>query len=307
MAASSLGRFGSRTTADEALDGVSLAGKTVIVTGANSGIGVDTARVLGSAGAHVVMACRSVSGAEQVAKDLRAASGKDAFEVLPLDLSDLVSVRAFAERFATTKRPLHLLVNNAGIMATPLGKTAQGFELQVGTNHVGHFLLTKLLRPILETSGPARIVNVSSEAHRRGRADRLFETLESDPGYERRKYVRFDAYGDSKLANILFTRQLAKDLPPSVNAFSLHPGVIATNLARSLGILGTIYRAIGGLFLKSISQGASTTIVAATSPALEGHSGAYLSDCNIARANRDATSDANAAKLWAISEKLVAS
>src|SRR5262249_666077 len=151
-------------------------------------------------------------------------------------------VRSFAERFAAKNKELHLLVNNAGIMATPLGKTAQGNELQSGTNHVGHFLLTKLLLPVVEASGPARIVTVSSDLHRRGRAERLFETLERDPGFARRRYAPFDAYADSKLANVLFTRQLAKRLKPSVLTFSLHPGVIATNLTRSMGITGSIFR-----------------------------------------------------------------
>jgi NAD(P)-dependent dehydrogenase (short-subunit alcohol dehydrogenase family) len=306
MASGASSRFGARTTAEEALDGVSLDGKTAIVTGANSGIGVETARVLGLAGAHVVMACRSKSSAESVAKDFLV-ERCGTFDVEALDLSDLASVRAFAARFAAKKRPLHLLVNNAGVMATPLGKTAQGHELQVGTNHVGHFLLTKLLRPIIEESGPARIVTVSSAIHPRGRAARLFETLEADPGYARRTYRPFDAYADSKLANVLFTRQLAKGLPSSVTAFSLHPGVIATNLTRSMGIAGSIFRSVGSLFTKSVAQGAATTIVAATSPAIEAESGAYLSDCQIARTSRDARDDGNAAKLWEMSERLVAS
>jgi NAD(P)-dependent dehydrogenase (short-subunit alcohol dehydrogenase family) len=302
-------RFGSRTTAEQARDGVSLEGKTAIVTGASSGIGVETARVLAIAGAHVVMACRSVASGESVARELRSqlpTAGRESFAVEALDLSDLTSVRGFAERFAATKRPLHLLVNNAGIMATPLGRTAQGSELQVGTNHVGHFLLTKLLRPLLETSAPARIVTVSSALHTRGRAERLFETLDGDPGFTRRKYAPFDAYADSKLANVLFTRQLAKDLPPSVKTFSLHPGVIATNLTRSMGVAGSVFRTVGTLFTKSIAQGAATTIVAATSPALETESGAYLSDCQVVQPSRDARDDANAAKLWEISERLVA-
>ena len=190
-------------------------------------------------------------------------------------------------------------------MATPLGKTAQGNELQTGTNHLGHFLLTKLLRPRLEASAPARIVNVSSSLHSRGKGERLLETLEGDPGYTRRKYVPFDSYGDSKLANVLFTKQLAKVLPASVEAFSLHPGVIATNLTRSMGLVGSVFRTVGKLFTKTIPQGAATSVYAATSPDLAGKSGAYLADCTITSPSAAGQDDALAAKLWDVTEKLV--
>jgi WW domain-containing oxidoreductase len=301
-------RLGARSTAEEALGAASLAGKVAIVTGASSGIGTETTRVLALGGAHVLMACRSLETGEAAAQALRAALPADAgvIEVLALDLADLASVRAFAEKFLARGLPLHILVNNAGVMATAHGgKTAQGCELQSGTNHVGHFLLTKLLRPRLEASAPARIVNVSSDLHRRGRAERLLETLERDPGFERRKYVPFDAYGDSKLANVLFTHQLAKVLPPTVEAFSLHPGVIPTNLTRSMGFAGAVFRVVGRPFMKSIPQGAATSVYAATAPGLAGKSGCYLSDCAIATPAAEGRDDAIAAQLWAVSEKLV--
>lgn len=296
--------FGSRTTAEEALDGVSLDGKTAIVTGANSGIGVETARVLALAGARVVMACRSRASAEKVAAELRPRIGKGSLEVESLDLGDLASVRSFAERYVASERPLHLLVNNAGIMGTQ-GLTAQGHELQLGTNHLGHFLLTVLLRPVLERSAPARIVNVSSALHERGRTDRLFLTLE-DPRFERHSYDGLTPYYDSKLANVLFTRQLAKDLPPSVCAFAIHPGVIITNLIRSMGFIGAVYGAVGRLFTKSVLQGAATTVFAATSPSLEGQSGAYLADCAIKPSSRASLDEDAASRLWGVSERLVA-
>lgn len=301
-------RFGAKTTAEEALDGATLRNKTVIVTGANSGIGTETARLLALAGAKVVMACRSVDAAKNVADEIavKLPAGSGTLEVEALDLTDLASVRAFAERFVASGRPLHVLVNNAGVMATPLGKTAQGHELQVGTNHVGHFLLTQLLRPTLEASAPSRIVTVSSALHTRGKGERLLETLERDPGYARRTYAPFSAYGDSKLANVLFTRHLARTLPPSVRAFSLHPGVIPTNLTRSMGLTGSIFRSVGALFMKTIPQGAATSIYAATSPSLDGESGAYLADCAIARASRAGRDDTLAADLWRTSERLVA-
>jgi NAD(P)-dependent dehydrogenase (short-subunit alcohol dehydrogenase family) len=181
-------RLGSRTTAEQALRGASLSGKRAIVTGASSGLGVETTRVLALAGADVTLAVRSVPAGEAVAADLRAAlpltAGK--LDVRPLDLADLASVRAFTDAIGAEGRPLDLLINNAGVMAPPLGKTAQGFELQLGTNHLGHFLLTERLRPRM-TAG--RIVNVSSGLHTRGSGARLLETLDGDRAYERRKYV----------------------------------------------------------------------------------------------------------------------
>lgn len=301
--------LGSRTTAAEARGTVSLEGKIAIVTGASSGIGTETARVLAMAGARVVMACRSVPAGESIAIDLRRSiEGSGSLEVEALDLADLASVRAFAARFVAKNEALHILVNNAGIMATPLGKTVQGSELQVGTNHVGHFLLTKLLRPALERSAPSRIVNVSSALYLSGSAKRLFETLESDPGYVRRRYIPFAAYSDSKLANVLFTRKLSRDLPSSVAVFAVHPGVVATNLSRSMGLAGTALRSfIGQVFQKSIPQGAATTVYAATAPELEDRSGVYLSDCTVGRTSRVGRDDALATRLWNISERLVAS
>jgi NAD(P)-dependent dehydrogenase (short-subunit alcohol dehydrogenase family) len=301
-------KLGSRTTAEEAIGDTSLEGKIAIVTGASSGIGIETARVLAARGANVVMGCRSVASGENACANLRTSlpSAAGTLEVLELDLTDLASVRAFAEA-VQARQALHLLVNNAGVMATPLGVTKQGMELQLGTNHVGHFFLTKLLRPLLEASGPARIVNVSSALHKRGVPERLVQTLDGDPTYtKRRSYTPFDAYGDSKLANVLFTKQLAKILPPAVHAFALHPGVIATNLTRSMGVAGSIFRAVGKVFTKTVPQGAATSIYAATAPELEGQSGAYLADCAVVSASRAGRDEVLAAKVWTLSESLVA-
>ncbi len=300
-------RLGARSTAEDALGTTTLAGKVAIVTGANSGIGTETARVLARGGAHVFLACRSLETAEATAQALRASlpAGAGKVDVLALDLADLASVRAGAAEFLATGLPLHILVNNAGVMATPLAKTAQGYELQAGTNHVGHFLFTKLLLPRLEASAPARIVNVSSGLHTRGKAARLLETLERDPGFAQRKYVPFDAYGDSKLANVLFTHQLSKLLPKSVEAFSLHPGVIPTNLTRSMGFSGAVFRVVAKPFMKSVPQGAATSVYAATAPDLAGKSGSYLADCAIAKPSPEGRDDAIAAKLWEVSERLV--
>jgi NAD(P)-dependent dehydrogenase (short-subunit alcohol dehydrogenase family) len=293
--------LGSKTTAEQALQGQSLAGKTAIVTGATSGIGTETARVLVAAGANVVFAVRSVQAGEALAAQFKASLPANAgkIEVEQLDLGDLNSVRAFVKRWLDSGRPLHLLVNNAGIMATPQGTTPQGFELQVGTNHVGHFVLTTGLLPSLEKAGAARIVTVSSDLHRRGNGQRLLSALQKQPT----DYSPFGAYGDSKLANVLFVKALAKRLPAGVEAFSLHPGVIKTNLTRSMGFSGTLFRIFGGLFMKSIPQGAATSVFAATAPELKGKSGAYLADCHPVEPSPEGRDAELAEKVWALTEQ----
>lgn len=296
--------LGKKTTAEQALQGQSLAGKTAIVTGASSGIGTETARVLALAGANVTLAVRNVKAGEEVAAQLRSSLPPTAgtLSVEALELGDLGSVRAFAKRWLDSGKPLHLLVNNAGIMAVPKGTTSQGFELQVGTNHVGHFALTTALLPVLEKSAPARIVTLSSALHTRGDGQRLVAALEK----KETPYTPFGAYGDSKLANVLFVKSLAKRLPPGVEAFSIHPGVIATNLSRSMGFQGVLFRAIGGLFMKSVPQGAATSVFAATSPTLTGQSGAYLADCAVTPASQAGQDAALAEQVWALTEKAVA-
>jgi WW domain-containing oxidoreductase len=298
--------LGFLSTAEDALGAARLNGKVAIVTGANSGIGTETARVLALGGAHVVMACRSVSAGQDVAETLRKSLPSDAgsFEVMALDLADLASVRAFAEAFSKSGRSLDLLVNNAGVMATPLGRTAQGCEMQVGTNHVGHFVLTKLLRPRIDASSFARIVNVSSALYMQGKPARLFETLEEDPTYAHRKYAPFPAYGDSKLANVLFTRHLATLLPKNVETFCLHPGVIPTNLTRSMGVMGSLFRSVGKVFTKSIAQGAATSVYAAVSKDLVGQSGAYLTNCHVKKLSATGRDEALAARLWSVTERV---
>jgi NAD(P)-dependent dehydrogenase (short-subunit alcohol dehydrogenase family) len=297
--------LGRSSTAEQALRGISLHGLRAVVTGASSGLGRETARVLALAGARVVVAARSLQSAEAAVAVL-AATGLEAGALEPaaLDLADLSSVRRFTEAQRAT--PLALLVNNAGIMAAPLGATVQGMELQLGTNHVGHFALTLGLLPALEAAPAARVVTLSSELHRRGSGARLLETLRSDPRYERRKYQPFPAYGDSKLANILFTKALARRVPAHVRTFSLHPGVIPTRLTRSLGTAGAIYRAIGSLFLKTVEQGAATTIYAATAPELDGETGAYLKDLAITSPSAEAENSELAEQVRSATVELLA-
>jgi WW domain-containing oxidoreductase len=300
--------LGSKSTAEEALGGRDLSGLNVIVTGATSGLGTETTRVLAQAGAHVIMAVRKPELGREIAEGLGRGLPKSAggIEVLPLDLADLVSVRGFAAAFLASGRSLDLLINNAGIMAVPEGKTKQGFELQVGTNHLGHFALTKALLPALAAAPSARVVSLSSAAHRQASPQRLVASLSGKPI----RYSPFGVYGDSKLANILFVKALARRLPSSVEAFALHPGVIATNLFQAKGLAGAAFKVVsktfGFLFMKTVPQGAATSVYAATAPELSGHSGAYLSNCAIAVPKAYALDEALAEEVWTLSERCVA-
>jgi NAD(P)-dependent dehydrogenase (short-subunit alcohol dehydrogenase family) len=300
------GSLGKRSTAVEALRGQRLDGLTAIVTGANSGIGVETARALASAGAHVVLPCRSVGAGEGVATRLRAELPATAgtLEVAALDLSDLRSVRAFVAAFLASGRRLDLLINNAGVMASPLTLTAQGVESQVGINHLGHFALTLGLLPALSPRG--RVVTVASAVHPRGKSDRLMETLTSDRAFARRAYSPYASYDDSKLANMLFVRGLTTRLAPGQAAYAVHPGVIGTNLARSMGLLGKVFVFFLKLFAKSPAQGAATSVFAATAPELTGQSGAYLADCAVAAPSPFSQDAALAERVWTASEQIVA-
>ncbi|HEY4219908.1 MAG TPA: SDR family NAD(P)-dependent oxidoreductase [Myxococcota bacterium] len=284
----------SKSTADDAVGGRSLAGLRCLVTGAGSGIGVETVRALAKGGADVLLAVRTPADGERVIAGLPGVAGKLA--VRAIDLSDLASVRAFA---AATSETFDVVINNAGVMATPLGFTKQGFETQMGINHLAHFLLVQLLRANL--SPKARVVCVASEAHRRGSVEGMLATLDTDPKYQARKYSAFGAYGDSKLANMAFVKGLTKR---GTTAFALHPGVINTNLTRHMGVLATVW-GLASIFMKSPAQGAATSTFAATAPGIEQYSGIYLSDCNekTPKFNLD---DALVDKVWALSERAVA-
>jgi NAD(P)-dependent dehydrogenase (short-subunit alcohol dehydrogenase family) len=270
----------------------------VLVTGASSGLGLETARVLAEQGAHVVAAVRDPSAAPEGS------------EVLALDLADLASVRRAASAFLERHDRLDVLVNNAGVMFTPFGRTTDGFELQFGTNHLGHFLLTQLLTPVLLASAPARIVNLSSAGHTMSDIDW------DDPNYERRPYDKFEAYGQSKTANILFTIELERRLgPQGVHAYAVHPGMVATNLARHMSrddLKAFLARRRpagsegGGVPpLLQPEEGAATTVWAATSAELEGRGGLYLADCAVAECAGYARDPDAARRLWDLSEALV--
>ena len=208
----------------------SLAGKTVIITGANCGIGKETAIDMAKRQARVIMACRSVERGEKAAEEVRRASGSSKVVFQQLDLASLTSVRRFCERVLKEEPRIDILINNAGIMACPYWKTEDGFEMQFGVNHLGHFLLTNLLLDRLKEAPAARIVNVSSIAHA------MTKGINFDDINSEKSYSAWTAYGQSKLANILFTRSLARRLEgTTVTTTSLHPGTIRTELARHLG------------------------------------------------------------------------
>ncbi|TAL23330.1 MAG: SDR family NAD(P)-dependent oxidoreductase [Frankiales bacterium] len=263
-------------TTDEVVRDLDLTGRTALVTGVSAGLGVETARALTSVGARVLGAARDLGKAKA------ALDGLDV-ELVELDLADLASVRACAETVLELAPSLNVLVNNAGVMAPPLLRTAQGFELQLGTNHLGHFLLTRLLEPALVAGAPARVVNVSSRGHLRAGLDL------DDPHWHTRPYDKWKAYGQSKTANVLFTVELERRWGPAgVHAYALHPGVIMTELSRhlteaDLAALSSGARPGGGqLTLVDVPTGAATQVWAATTPELEGRGGLYLEDCAIA-------------------------
>src|SRR5450432_481111 len=276
------------TTAD-------LAGRTFIVTGANSGIGRITAMALAGRGAQVFLGCRSVDKGESVAAPLRAGGAK--VEVLALDLADLASVRDAAAAFLARDLPLHGLINNAGLAGTR-ALTRDGFELTFGVNHLGHFLLTRLVEARLRASAPARVVNVASEAHRSAKG--IDFTVLREPA---RSPGALREYSVSKLANVLFTRELARRWAGSgVTAYALHPGVVATGIWRR--VPGPL-RWLITRFMISPEKGAGTTIFCATAPELAGVSGRYYERQRESTPSAVAQDDALAAHLWDESEKLV--
>ncbi|XP_051969284.1 retinol dehydrogenase 12-like isoform X1 [Xyrauchen texanus] len=274
---------------------VRLDDKTVIITGANTGIGKETARDLAKRGARVIMACRDLEKAEEARKELMEDSGNQNIVINKLDLSDTKSIRAFAELINKEEKKVNILINNAGIMMCPFSKTADGFEMQFGVNHLGHFLLTYLLLDILKKSAPARIINVASVAHTWGSI--CLDDINSEKSYSPRR-----AYGQSKLANILCTHSLAKRLQGTgVTVYSLHPGVVQSELFRNLSKPVQIAVKVFRPFTKTTVQGAQTTIYCAVESELDKESGGYYSDCATARCSREASDDEMAQKLWELS------
>lgn len=263
---------------------MNVTGKNILVTGANTGIGKVTAEVLAKQGAHVILGCRSADKTNPVVEGIRAAGGSAGF--LALDLASFAAVRKAAESYVATGKPLDILINNAGL-AGLRGTTVDGFELTFGTNHLGHFLLTMLLLPLLEKSAAPRIVNVSSDSHFRAKTID-FEAV-------RRPTVHLTGlpeYETSKLANVLFTRELARRYP-NVLSTALHPGMVASDAWRQIP---WGFRHVMKLFMLTNEDGAKTTVHCATSDDVK--SGAYYAKSREKRANRAADDVALATALW---------
>lgn len=273
--------FGAATNAADILKGIDLKGKTVIVTGGYSGIGLETVRVLHKAGAHVIVPARDLQKASAAVKELNGV------EIASMDLIDPNSIDALADEFISSGRPLNLLINSAGIMASPLVRDARGYESQFATNHLGHFQLTARLWPALMKSGDARVVNVSSWGHR-------FSPMHfEDPNFEQRAYDPWLGYGQSKTANILHAvalDTLGKDI--GIRAFAVHPGtIVSTDLSRYLtveqlqkaGALDAEGKPVldPSKQMKTVAQGAATSVWCAVSPKLAGMGGVYCENCDV--------------------------
>lgn len=298
--------FGARSTARDVLRGIDLTGKLAIVTGGYSGLGLETTKALAGAGAHVVVPARRPERA------LEAVSGLGDVEVEALNLSDLGSVRDFAEKFLATGREVHILIGNAGVMAAPETRVGPGWELQFATNHLGHYALVNRLWPAIRRGG-GRVVSVSSGAHR-------MTGIRWDDVQLTRGYDRWLAYGQAKTANVLFAVHLDRLAAPyGVRAFSLHPGNILTPLQRHLPkeemvAAGWIDEDGNGIdrSFKTPGQGAATQVWAATSPQLDGRGGVYLEDCDIAPVSDGtgpgvsphAIDPGEAERLWRLSAEL---
>jgi len=305
--------FGVETTTDEVLEGIDLKGRWALVTGASAGLGVETARALAAHGASLILGVRDLEKAEAAAAPVRdAATGE--VELRRVDLADLASVRAFTDGVAADHDELHILIANAGVMACPEGRTADGFETQFGTNHLGHFVLVNRLVPLLVAGAPSRVVVLSSAGHRFSDVDL------DDPGWEHTPYDPWRAYGRAKTANVQFAVGLDRRLRDrGVRAVAVHPGAIMTELSRHMteDTLNALQEARGDrpMTWKPVPAGAATSVWAAAVADADEVGGRYAEDCGVAEVTTDPTSPvgvfpyavdpAKAEALWARSEELV--
>lgn len=312
--------YGASTTTDEVLDGIDLSGRRVVITGASSGLGEESARALAAHGASVTMLARSADKLDAAAARIRARVPDADLETGLVDLASFASIRACAADYLADHDAFDLLINNAGVMACPEGRTADGFELQFGTNHLGHFLLTALLFEALRAGHEPRVVNLSSAGHATADVDL------DDPNFERTPYDAWTAYGRSKTANALFSRGLAQRYGDSgLLSFAVHPGGIMTDLGRHLDaalidqmIANSTARAeahgeSGSFAFKELEAGAATQVWASVAD-LADHNGAYLADCQVGieGGNPNHTGyepylldDATTERLWTLSEEWV--
>ena len=317
--------FGATSTTDEVLEGIDLADKRILVTGVSAGLGVETARALVAHGAEVVGAARDLTKAERATAGVRAAAGRGAFSLIELDLASLASVRQAADALVAKAEPFDLIIANAGVMACPFGHTADGFETQFGTNHLGHFVFVNRIASLLRPG--ARLVNLSSAGHR------YADVNLDDPNFEHTEYVPYEAYGRSKTANIIFAVEFdRRHRDAGIRATAVHPGGIATELGRHAypepGALQKradeinaelAAKGLPGLFrLKSIPEGAATSVWAGAVAAADAVGGQYCEDCHVAEVvtGPDASLISNGVRsyaldperaraLWAKSEEMV--
>jgi len=306
--------FDASSTTDDVLADLDLTGRHFLVTGASAGLGEETTRALAAHGATVTMAVRDLAKGAEAGARVRDTVADADLDLRELDLASLASIRAFAAAFRADHTTLDALVNNAGVMACPQAATVDGFELQIGTNHVGHFLLATELMDLLGEG--SRVVALSSAGHRFSDVDL------DDPNFEHTDYDPWVAYGRAKTANALFAVELDRRLTDrGAHAFSVHPGGIMTELGRHLtdetiGALMSSMPAGQAMEWKTIPQGAATTTYALTAPELDAHGGAYLEDCAVAVRNDDegsrggirsyAIDPDRAAALWACTEDWIA-
>ncbi len=306
--------FGKDSTTDEVLAGKDMAGQTVFITGANSGLGQETARAMAACGAHIIMAGRDQAKLDEAVAAIRAQHPDASLDTIVCDLGNLASIRACGDEARKRFTAIDLLINNAGVMACPLMHTADGFEMQFGTNHLGHFALTAELLPLIEAGDAKRIVNLSSRGHHFAPVDL------DDPNFTERPYDPWQSYGHSKTANILFTVGLeARFAAKGIHAYAVHPGGIHTNLGRHMteemtaALIERVTKSDNGFAWKTIPQGAATSCWAATAPELEGTGGVYCEDCHVAAVDNQsseggvrsyALDPAAAERLWTLSEQL---
>lgn len=304
--------FGFETTAEEAARDIDLAGETIVVTGGSAGLGVETARVLAAHGARIVSVVRDPAKGRAAIEKIRESVPNADIELAELDLSDLDSVRRGGDDIAKRFPRIDRLINNAGVMACGLERTKQGLDLQLGTNHLGHFVLTARLIGSVLSAAPGRIVNLSSGGHQ------LSNVRFDDPFFEKEPYEKWAAYGQAKTANVLFSVGLDKRFKDrGVRAFAVHPGAIVTELGRHLepqDIKDLMGRRGGRkMVYKQVPQGAATSVWAATAPELDGKGGVYCEDCHVAETIQEvgtgagvmayALDEAAADRLWGLSEE----
>ncbi|RZC57336.1 hypothetical protein C5167_004640 [Papaver somniferum] len=301
--------FSFSNTAEDVTHDIDGTGLTAIVTGASSGIGSETARVLAMRGVHVVMGVRNMAAGKDVQETIIKANSSAKVDAMELDLSSMASVRKFASEFKSLDLPLNILINNAGVMACPFMLSHDNIEMQFATNHLGHFLLTDLLSETMKSTASkssieGRIVNVSSEVHRLA----YKEGIRFDKINDRSEYNQLWAYGQSKLANILHANELTrrfKEGGVQITANSLHPGIIMTNILRHHNIIGGLSFILGKPAVKNVQQGASTTCYAALHPNVKGVSGEYFMDNNISAPSSQAQDTNLAKKLWDFTMNLI--